>query len=302
MRWKFQTVLIFCVIFTAGFSSYAQSTTRQFTPQKFVNQVYWPEAEALQHSLNAVFEKGNLMVAISGMEWRPGLCLASARVPAGESVALNVQLRANYNYSFIGAVDEAGRDVDFFLRDARGQVVAADEETDDSPIIKYRPLQDGTYQLQLHLVSSQAPAGFLSLSILRSGGAPILEFDYRKLNQQFFGAATGIKSVHPKLQWQNGVNQWCVFGYLLNNDAGLSLRGLKLGDGRRFFAATGSGVSGKIDLYLADTQRRIVAADEAPNAYPLLEYNAQSSEVYDLRIEVGDAQENELLLMGIFRQ
>lgn len=129
-----------------------------------------------------------------------------------------------------------------------------------------------------------------------------MEFDYRRLNQQFFGAASGIKSVHPRLQWQSGENQWCVFGYLLTNEAGLSLRGLKLGDGRRFFAATGSGVSNKIDLYLADAQKRIVAADESPDAYPLLEYNAQSGEVYDLRIEVGEPRGNELLFMGIFRQ
>lgn len=242
------------------------------------------------------------MVAISGMEWRPGLCLTGARVRTGESVALNLQLKANYSYSFIGAVDEAGRDVDFFLRDELGAVVAEDQDSDNSPIINFRPENDGEYQLQLHLVSSEDPTGFLTLSILQSGGSSILESDYRKLKQQFFGAASGIKSVHPELEWQHENNQWCVFGYLTANDAGLSLRGLKLGEGRRFIAATGNRTFGKIDLYLADIQRKIVAADESPDAYPLLEYTASSEEVYDLRMEVGQSQENGLLLLGIFRQ
>ncbi|MEM9259195.1 MAG: glycosyltransferase N-terminal domain-containing protein, partial [Bacteroidota bacterium] len=80
-------------------------------------------SDRLQSSLSNVFEKGNLMAAISGVEWRPRLCLAAASLSTGKTITLEVALRANVSYTFLASAESENYDVDLYLRDQEGKVL-----------------------------------------------------------------------------------------------------------------------------------------------------------------------------------
>ena len=89
-------------------------------------------------SLSAVFAKGNLMVALSGVEWRPGLTMAAARLENGATISLNLSLQPATNYVFIATTANGeSTDVALYLRDSTGRVVTEDQEPDGTPVLEF---------------------------------------------------------------------------------------------------------------------------------------------------------------------
>ena len=252
-------------------------------------------------ALHAAFEKGNLMVALSGVEWRPGLNMAVALLETGKTISLNVNLLANTRYVFIAATEEE-EDTDLYLRDPSGMIISEDKEPDATPIIEFRTNRTGTYQLQIHLVSSRRPRKFVALSLLRSGGRSILEGEYQEVATSFFNSVDDIKASYAEIQWQATPTQWCAFGYSLSENEGISLIGLQPGPGPKIIAATGSRNLRKIDLYLANETQRIVAMDNGPDAFPLIFYDSPVGASLDLRVEVERGKTPSFLLVGILEK
>jgi hypothetical protein len=259
--------------------------------------------DAIQNSprgaLHAAFEKGNLMVALSGVEWRPGLNMAVASLETGKTISLNVSLLANTNYVFIAATEEEDEDTDLYLRDASGVIVSADKEPDATPIIEFRTDSAGTYQLQVHLVSSRQSRKFVALSLLRGRGRSILEGEYQEVSTSFFNSIDDVKAAYSETQWQATPTQWCAFGYSLSENEGISLLGLRPGPGSKIIAATGSRNLRNIDLYLANEAQQIVAMDNGPDAFPLISYDSPVGASLDLRVEVERGKTPSFLLVGI---
>lgn len=252
-----------------------------------------------RRALHVAFEKGNLMVALSGVEWRPGLNMAVASLETGKTISLNVSLQANTNYVFIAATEEEDEDTDLYLRDPSGLIISADKEPDATPIIEFRTITAGTYQLQVHLVSSRRARKFVALSLLRSRGRSILEGEYQEVATSFFNSVNDVKTAYSETQWQATPTQWCAFGYSLSENEGISLLGLQPGPGPKVIAATGSRNLRKIDLYLANEAQQIVAMDNGPDAFPLISYDSPAGASLDLRVEVERGKTPSFLLVGI---
>ncbi|WP_273447265.1 PPC domain-containing protein [Neolewinella agarilytica] len=253
-------------------------------------------------SLNRAFEKGNLMVAISAQSWRPGLCMAAARVQTGKSVSLSLSLSARKSYTFISTAEQESTDVDLYLRDQDGKLIASDSETDGTPVIEFRVPETGNYQLQLHIPASDQGTNFVSLSLLESSGRQIIEEEYRNLTASFFASSEEIISAYPKVRWRSTINQWCLFGFSLDQKEGHTFQQLRLDAARYYFAAAGGPVCQNIDLYLANQKNEIVALDKAPDALPLLEYVSNNSQSCNLRIEVKRSSGPGFILLGLFHQ
>lgn len=252
-------------------------------------------------ALNVVFEKGNLMAALSGHEWRPGLSLAAAHLSVGQTISLNVSLLQNVEYVFLasGATEQA--DVDLYLRDLSGRLLAEDEEEDGTPVIEFKATATGTFQLQLHFAAGESPEAYVALSLLRKGGRQITEQDFRSISTGFFAAAQRVTSSDTGADWQKKVGEWCMFGYSLQGEEGVSLRGLQPGQGKKIFAAAGP-ESSEITLYLANQEGRIVAGTSRPEAFPLLSYTSPSGTILDLRVGADRSKSHILVLVGVFDQ
>lgn len=253
-------------------------------------------------SLDRAFEKGNLMVAISAQSWRPGLCMAAARVQTGKSVSLSLNLSARKSYTFISTADQESTDVDLYLRDQDGKLIASDSETDGTPVIEFRVPETGNYQLQLHIPASDQGTNFVSLSLLESSGRQIIEEEYRQLTAGFFASSEEIISSYPKVRWQASPNQWCLFGFSLDQKEGHTFQQLQMEAGRYYFAAAGGPTFQNIDLYLANQENEIAALDKAPDALPLLEFESKDRQSYTLRIEAKRSSGPGFILLGLFHQ
>lgn len=259
-------------------------------------------ASSPQAALNVAFEKGNLMVALSGVEWRPGLNLAAAHLETGSSISLNLNLEMGIGYVFIASQAGYLGDVDLFLRDQEGTILQEDREEDSTPVVEFTAQKSGVYQLQIHLVSSQYPREFIALSILQSGGLPIPEQEYQRVAGTFFGSAEKILSAYEGTAWQRQPAQWCTFGFVLAENQGATLHKLRPEAGKLIFAATGSPNLRNIDLYLANENQRILAKDNGPEANPLIFYDCPADATLDLRVEVERSNKSALLLVGVFEQ
>ncbi len=266
----------------------------------------WLSAQATtspRASLSAVFEKGNLMVALSDVEWRPGLTMAAARLENGGTISLNLTLQPATNYVFIATTANGeSSDVDLYLRDSTGQVVTEDQEPDGTPVLEFSTTAGGTYQLQVHLAGGRQDAEFVALSILRGGGRSVLPQEYEKVANTFFRLASITRSNFANTSWLSQANQWCLFGYSLSENQGATLRQLRPGTGDIFFAAAGSPNLRNIDLYLADQSQRIIANDIGPGAKPIIRHKTKADANFDLRVEVEKSKGSGLLLVGIFKK
>lgn len=261
------------------------------------SQSLTPEA-----SLDRAFEKGNLMVAISAQSWRPGLCMAAARVQTGKSVSISLSLSARNSYTFISTADQETTDVDLYLRDQDGKLIASDSETDGTPVIEFRVPETGSYQLQLHIPASDQGINFVSLSLLESNGRQIIEEEYRRLTASFFASSEDIMASYSDVRWQATPNQWCLFGFSLDQKEGHTFRQVQMEAARYYFAAAGGPACQNIDLYLANQENEIVALDKAPDALPLLEFESTDSRTYNLRIEAKRSSGPGFILLGLFQQ
>ncbi len=258
-------------------------------------------SQSPREALNTVFEKGNLLAALSGHEWRPGLNLAAAQLSVGQSISLNVTLIKDVEYVFLASGPTEQADVDLYLRDSSGRVLAEDKEEDGTPVVEFIPETNGTYQLQLHLAAGASPEDFVALSLLRKGGRQVSELEYRSTSSGFFAAAKKLTSQGDGCHWQKKTGEWCLFGYSLQEKSGISLGGLRLSPGKAFFAAAGPEPS-EIALYLANEAGQFVAKTKRPQTFPLLHYDAPSGTTLDLRVEVGRSKSHILVLVGAFEQ
>lgn len=237
-----------------------------------------------RRALNAVFKKGNLMAALSGVEWRPGLNLAAAHLSVGQTISLNLTLSKDIEYIFLASGPSERADVDLYLRDANGNLLQEDLEEDGTPVIEFKAPADGIYQLQLHLVAGDKSAAYVALSLLQRRGRPISEQNYRSTTTAFFSGVKEIRSSATGIDWQKKTGEWCLFGYLVQENVGITLRGLRPAPGRKIFTATAGPEPSEITLYLATEAGRIVAGTNPPEFLPLLRYNCPPGAVLDLRV------------------
>ena len=273
--------LIFLIALLTGIEVTAQTITN--SPQK---------------ALNTAFQKGSLMTALSGIEHRPGLNLAAAKLAVGQTISLNVTLLKDEDYVFLASGPTEQTDVDLYLRDATGTLITEDLQQDGTPIIEFTPSNSGTYQLQLHLAAGDVPESFVALSLLRQGGRQISEQEYQRTSNGFFAGTDELTSPDNGAAWQQRPGTWCLFGYALRSKEGISLGGVRSASGRALFTAAGPKLS-EIDLYLADGAGEIAEKAERPEAFPLLQYYAPADAVLDLRVEVKSAKSHVLVLVGV---
>lgn len=253
-----------------------------------------------QGALDAVFKKGNLMAALSGQEWRPGLNLAAAYLSVGQTISLNVSLRKGVDYVFLASGPSEQTDVDLYLRNAAGMVLAKDQQDDGTPVVEFTAPANGTFQLQLHLAAGEAPEAYVALSLLRRRGQQLSEQNFRRISLGFFGAARKIRSSVDGADWQKKAGEWCLFGYLVREKEGITLRGLRPAPGENIFAAATGPKPAKITLHLATEAGRIVSGTGRPTAYPVLEYTSVPGTVLDLRVGAKRSKLPALVLVGVF--
>ena len=259
----------------------------------------WQPADRLTAALDGVFGKCNVMVAVAGVDWNPGLCLAAAELTAGQTVSLELQLRGGHKYVFIAGGERTTRDLDLYLRTPGGSLTASDSEDDRTPIVEYTADTTGSYTLQLRLASNQERPAMAAVGVLRSSGRLLSDRDYREASRQLGAAAGAVRAAGGARRFRPGRQGWCVLGHHLGSREGATLEGLSFPPGPYFVIAAGSEDFTDIDLYLADNGLRIIERDGGTDAYPMIEFRTNRVQTYALRVEAARSRRAGLVLVGL---
>ncbi|WP_116127095.1 3-deoxy-D-manno-octulosonic acid transferase [Lewinella sp. IMCC34183] len=265
-----------------------------------VQAQHWSQADRMLDALDGTFTKCNLMASVSGLEWRPGLCLAAAELPRNGTISLDVPLEAGRQYVFIASAESSAIDIDLFLRDPAGRVIEEDTEDDKTPVVEVAVDTSGVYSLQLHLLGGRDTTAFVSLGLLQSFGRDIRPDDYRQISQQFAAAAGAVRAAGGARRFGVQPGTWSVFGALLDDEEGTTIDNVQLPAGRSFIAATGGETLQNLDLFLANAALEIVRADDDPDPFPMIEYDNPAAAAHSVRVEVVRARGRSLVLIGLF--
>jgi hypothetical protein len=97
----------------------------------------------------------------------------SNHLSQGEVWTINVWLDADFEYAFAGACDADCSDLDLSVR-GNGRTIADDTESDDNPLVFFRPGRTGAYEVRVHMYQcSIQPCGsgvlYLARRIARGG-------------------------------------------------------------------------------------------------------------------------------------
>src|SRR4051794_18923418 len=79
-------------------------------------------------------------------------------------------LAAGETYAFLGGGDDDTKDVDLYLEDEKGKIVARDVEKDAIPVVQFKPKEAGKYRVVLKLAESASQSSFCAFATLRAGG------------------------------------------------------------------------------------------------------------------------------------
>ncbi|PHI20786.1 hypothetical protein CEQ90_05335 [Lewinellaceae bacterium SD302] len=262
----------------------------------------WSPGEYMRQATDNVFEKASLMNALSEFSFSDELCLAGAILEVGATIALDVELKKGEAYTLIGGGDDDVVDLDLYVVDNNGEIVASDIEDDNTPIPDFTAAYTGRYSIRMQLISGQAPTSFVSLALLTTSGESITEEEFGKISTAFFEGGETLHQVSSGVKWHDLTNQWCLLGASLNDGQSWSMENLHLGDGEHYLYASGSDNSDNIDLSLKNVDGIISAVDEEPDEFPIMELNSSNSERYELTVTNTKSNGRSFIMIGILTE
>ncbi len=200
-------------------------------------------------------------------------CFIGAYVLEGKQVSSRIPLTGGTEYAFIGGGDDDVKDMDLYLVDSDGDVVAKDDAKDSNPVIVFTPKEDGKYKVVMKLASTGTSGSFLCYATLRSGG-----FDVPVSN---LASASGrlialCQRINDKLGWaafHDGDGELCLVGSIMSEGQTLTQAGFNLEDRPYAFVATADDQAEDIDLKVADDDGDVVAEDQEKDATPIVLYS-----------------------------
>lgn len=260
-----------------------------------VEEDVWMPGYYMQQATNNIFEKASLMTALGGYTWNEELMLAAAIVEVGSTIALDFELEAGVSYNFLGGGDEDAMDIDLYILDQAGELVAADVEDDNSPITDFVAPYSGRYSLRLQLISGEAMTSFLAVGFMKKGGYVLAEETLQNLNEQFFASAQLLNTLGSGIKWNDSNNQWCLYGLVLQGEKNTSISDLYLDNSEYYFYAT---ANQDLDIFVKNDEQTVVGEDQDDDNKPILSFVASKSAAYQLEA-INKSKKPTVLLLGI---
>jgi len=129
----------------------------------------WPNGVYMKEAVANVMAAAKGVGDLTNYGYMPGTCFLAAFVQPRGAVNMNIPLDADTPYLFLGGGSKDADDVDIQILDSRGKVVAKDDDTDATPVVRFTPARAGKYTLRLSLYKADT-ACFLSVAILLAAG------------------------------------------------------------------------------------------------------------------------------------
>lgn len=203
-------------------------------------------------------------------------CFMGALLRPGTSVSTGLPLEGGKTYAFIGGGDDDSRDVDLYLQDAAGKVVARDVDDDATPVVTFTPERNGQYRAVLKLESTTARSSFCAYATMRKDGFDVPTQNLTTAAGRLMAMCRVIAEKTGGAGFLDSEGEWALFGTLLTEGQYLTQSGIDLPDGNHAFMAAGDTVARDLDLAVLKGNKQ-VAEDTDDDANPVCFYRGSGT-------------------------
>lgn len=168
-----------------------------------------------------------------------------------------------------GATDEA--DLDIVVVSPTGEIVTADREPDENPMVVFVPPETGIYQVHLSLAGREEEFG--AMVVMREGGIQIRPDILQPAFQSMLDNATGASMAVAENGFANGLafheNDWALNATILYPGEVIRQTNLRI-DSISVFSAVAHDPTFNIDLEVKNNNTGAVVSDVEPDGNPLV--------------------------------
>lgn len=199
-------------------------------------------------------------------------CFIAGYLATDTEIGSGIPLKAGVTYAFIGGGDDDVTDLDLYLKDSEGNVVARDVEKDSNPVIVFKPEADGRYRVTMKLVSGETKSSFCCYATLRDGGFDVPASNLNTAYDRLITLCTAIDKKIGSAAFHDDEGEIALIGTILKEGETLTQSGIDLGKRRYVMCAATDGRAQDVDLKLIDGDDDVVESDTADDATPILIY------------------------------
>jgi hypothetical protein len=228
-----------------------------------------------------------------------GICFLSGFLHKGQDVKFTRDFEAGVKYAVVGGGDNGTKDLDVYILDENGNEVAKDALADNIPIVEFTPRRSARYTIRVVMYDSGPNGGFGTVGVLKVGGYEVPIRNQATALANLVSQANSVdRQVKEQVYFSSGGNQWAVFGSIIPSGSDLTINNITPGDGRRVWVTGGDTTVDDVDLYLSDSNGRLLVKDEDDDARPLLDYRTKLDQRYSVRIKNVRSRGASLILVG----
>jgi hypothetical protein len=241
-----------------------------------------------------------------GYGYNEGISVMAAWVRQGEKVTFKLTLTGGVQYMFLAGGDLDALDVDLFIRDSQGNVVAKDDRVDPDAAVGFTPPVTAEYIMEVLLFQSKRGVPCIcAATILKKGGwnLPLANLDQAARN--FVDVLSKAdnelqRRFNKRLDLHREPGQWGMFGAVLPQGQTTDVFNLSLGRGRRAFFATGDNNAQDVDLFLLDNNGTRTIKEDVRTDRDASFVHEPGPGLHRLRIRNFQSNGNSLVVMGVF--
>lgn len=214
--------------------------------------------------------------------------LLGAFLLQGKHIGMVQSFMKSHEYVLIGGGSDSAENLDIqILKD--GKVIAEDRADDATPVVKFRPPEDGNYELRLVLERSRVGSSFVAVAVMRDGGYSV---PTGNINKSFGAVLGGASAISAKAGRSLGgivfheQGNWAFFGGVLKPGIQNNFSGFKMVNDPTIVLAGGDDQATSIGLYAdEDDTKREVAREKDKTTTPLLVIHPDAQKRYSLHVQ-----------------
>lgn len=274
-------------------SSFAQSSLQSQT---------WSEGKFMLQALEAVLENATTSTQLTSFGYTDGICFMGGWINDSGFCTWEMKLTAGVSYQFWGGGDEDAVDLDLFVLDKSGNVMAKDKDADNSPLVSFTPTTTATYQIKLSLFNCAELGSFCALATLQKGANTIPVGNIEDVMQSLEDIGQAIlEEKDISLKFMKVANMWSVFGAVIDDGKDAGIINLAMGQGDRFLVAAADDNAEAINLVLKTYPGyKLVCSDEDDSELAAVRCKTTDKEKYTMTIKNGGSDGKSLMIAAIF--